>query len=58
MKPFIVIERGGWYHAYSSRWAWFIGREYVIRTRTWADMEKAIEEMKASKGKLLLGLVS
>lgn len=53
-QPYIVIERGGWYHAYTSRWAWFFGREPILRARTWSAMEKAIEELRAGNGKLLL----
>lgn len=45
-QPFIVIERGGWYHAYSSRWAWWRGREPILRARTWESMSKAVEELK------------
>lgn len=53
-QPYIVIERGGWYHAYSSRWAWWIGRESILRARTWSAMEKAIEELRTGNGKLRL----
>lgn len=53
-QPYIVIERGGWWHAYSSRWSWFVGREPILRARTWEAMQKSVEEMKAGGGKLLL----
>lgn len=53
-QPYIVIERGGWFHAYSSRWAWFRGREPILRAKTWAAMRQSVEEMRAGEGKLLL----
>lgn len=52
-QPYILIERGGWYHAYGSRWAWFRGHEPLLRARTWEAMQKSVAEMK-SIGRLVL----
>ena len=54
MKPFIVIERGGWYHAYSSRWSWWLGKEPILRERRWDAMKQAVENLKSSHGRLSL----
>lgn len=58
MKPFIVIERGGWYHAYKSRWAWWWGCEPILRAKTWAAMSAAVEGLKKPGGLRLGGAPS
>jgi len=44
MKPFIVIERGGWWHAYGSKWAWAFRREPILRARNWQNFVTALIE--------------
>jgi hypothetical protein len=49
VKTYVVITRHGWL-AYRSRWAYMLGREPILRARTWAAMSTALESLKKRRG--------
>lgn len=48
-QPYIVAGRRGWWEAYSSKWAWFFGREPILREKSWTAFQQALENLKDGK---------
>jgi hypothetical protein len=46
MNGFFIITNGKGHFAFKSVWAYVLGHEPIITTRTWEAMKWAIEERK------------